>query len=355
MSVARRVSFALVAAAVVGGAAAAAFGVGGGSADPGERPSAAQTTTVTRRTLVDQTKVPAKVAYGNAAPVVSQAAGTVTWLPAPGTVVSRGQPLLRADDQPVVLLYGALPMYRQLTAGAKGEDVKQFAQNLKALGYSGFPVGTEYTEATATAVKRWQKALKRTETGSVEVADVIYAETELRVAAQSVRVGAKAAGAVLTATGTGRVVMADVPRPDERLAKPRNAVTVILPDGKELAGEVSTVGTGAEPSTVEGQQPPQNQGGGETIPIVVTVKDQGALPADPDARVTVKYVAETRADVLTVPVQALLALGDGGFGLELRDGGTRRVVPVRTGLFADGQVEVTGDGIAEGVTVGVAA
>jgi multidrug efflux system membrane fusion protein len=28
-------------------------------------------------------------------------------------------------------------------------------------------------------------------------------------------------------------------------------------------------------------------------------------------------------------------------------------VPVRTGLFADGRVEITGDGLAEGVTVGV--
>jgi multidrug efflux system membrane fusion protein len=349
----RGVALVVVSVSVVGAAAAVAFGVGGRGADAEERgPAPARTTTVSRRTLVDQNRVPAKVAYGNATPVNSAATGTVTWLPAPGTVVKRGQPLLRADDQPVVLLYGALPMYRPLTAGVKGEDVKQFALNLKALGYNGFPVGTEYTEATAAVVRKWQKSLRRTETGGVEVADVVYAEGELRIAAQAVRVGAKATGAVLTATGTGRVVMADVPDQDKRLAKVRNAVTVLLPGGKEIAGEVTAVGGAVTPSTEDRAAPPNETRG---TPVVVTVADQGALPTADDATVTVRYVAETRADVLAVAVQALLALADGGFGLEVRDGGTRRVVPVATGLFAAGQVEVSGEGVVEGMTVGMAA
>ena len=49
---------------------------------------------------------------------------------------------------------------------------------------------------------------------------------------------------------------------------------------------------------------------------------------------------------------ALLALAGGGYGVELADGdGTTRLVGVETGVYADGYVQVTGDGIAEGASV----
>jgi multidrug efflux system membrane fusion protein len=48
-----------------------------------------------------------------------------------------------------------------------------------------------------------------------------------------------------------------------------------------------------------------------------------------------------------------MAAAGGGFAVQVVDGGTTRQVPVRTGLFADGRVEITGDGLAEGMTVGV--
>ena len=56
------------------------------------------------------------------------------------------------------------------------------------------------------AVKRWQKALKRQETGSVAAADVIYAAGPLRAARQSARLGAAAAADVLMVTTTRRIV-----------------------------------------------------------------------------------------------------------------------------------------------------
>ena len=66
------------------------------------------------------------------------------------------------------------------------------------------------------------------------------------------------------------------------------------------------------------------------------------------APVTVSVTRETRENVLTVPVDALLALAEGGYGVELVTGdGASRLVGVETGLFADGRVEVTGE-IAEG-------
>jgi hypothetical protein len=69
--------------------------------------------------------------------------------------------------------------------------------------------------------------------------------------------------------------------------------------------------------------------------------------------------------VLTVPVAALTALAEGGYGLELADGGddgggeedgragdgSGRFVAVKTGLFAGGRVEVSGPAVREGMKV----
>jgi len=40
--------------------------------------------------------------------------GTITWVAEPGTVIEEGDVLYRVDDQPVVVLYGAQPAYRTL-------------------------------------------------------------------------------------------------------------------------------------------------------------------------------------------------------------------------------------------------
>ena len=69
--------------------------------------------------------------------------------------------------------------------------------------------------------------------------------------------------------------------------------------------------------------------------------------------VTVNLTGETRKGVLTVPVNALLALPGGGFGLQVVRGGTTREVKVELGMFAEGRVEVSGGGLREGMKVGV--
>ena len=352
----------VVAVAAVGAVTAATLGVGGTDRGAGTQHTPHVTTVqVTRKTLIDVDTVDGMVGYAAAAAVTSQSTGTVTWMPAVGTVVSRGEPLLRADDQPIVLLYGTLPMYRQLTVGVQGEDVKQFKQNLKALGYAGLTMDTEFTTATATIVKRWQKHLKRAETGTVEVADVIYAAGQVRVAKQLVRIGAKAGLDVLTVTATKRVVTLAVTTDQQRLATVHNTVTVILPNGKEIQGEVTSVGVSGDQAAGAGPTDSDGASGGGTqnsknqnIPVVVDIADQGALGSLDAATVKVRYVAQTHPDVLTVPVQALLALGEGGYGLEIYEGRNRRVVAVTVGLFAGGLVEVSGDGVVEATTVGMA-
>ena len=61
--------------------------------------------------------------------------------------------------------------------------------------------------------------------------------------------------------------------------------------------------------------------------------------------------ADSATDVLTVPVAALLALAEGGYAVEVVSDNQRQLVGVTTGLFAEGQVEITGNGITEGTVV----
>ena len=60
--------------------------------------------------------------------------------------------------------------------------------------------------------------------------------------------------------------------------------------------------------------------------------------------VTVVITTVAAEGVLAVPVEAVLALAEGGYALEVVDGGgATHLVGVELGVFADGMVEVIGD------------
>lgn len=346
------VASAVVVAAAAGvTAAVAAGGRDGGTAAAGGLPPA--TAEVTRQTLVDAESFDGELGYGATHHAAPRAGGTLTWLAATGAQVTRGKPLFAVDDAEVVLLYGKLPAYRTLGPGMSGADVRQFERNLAALGYSGFTADDEYTSATADAVRDWQEDLGVPETGRVELGRVVYAEGAVRVESHEAEPGdpAQPGQAVLSWTGTTRVVTVSLDVDDERLAEKGAKVTVSLPDGKEVTGTVADTETVIETGTgggAGGQDDPETK-----IDVTVTVADPKALTGFDQASAKVAFTAAERRDVLTVPVAALLALAEGGYGVQLVEGGATRIIAVQTGLFAAGRVEVSGAGLAEGATVGM--
>ena len=93
-------------------------------------------------------------------------------------------------------------------------------------------------------------------------------------------------------------------------------------------------------------------GAATTVPVTIDLDPAADLPDLDAAPVTVSVVTERHEDVLTVPVNALLALLEGGYAVErVAADGTRAYVATETGLFEDGRVEVAGDGLAEGDAV----
>jgi peptidoglycan hydrolase-like protein with peptidoglycan-binding domain len=282
--------------------------------------------------------------------------GTITRLPDQGETVARGDELYWVDERPVTLLLGAIPMYRDLAPGASGPDVKQLEANLAKLGYGGFTADNQYTSSTATAVRNWQDDIGAEVTGVVSRASVVFVPERGLVDSLHVGVGAAVSPGtpILDITGTEQVVSLDVEVEDRDLVEVDTEVTVVLPDGGEVAGTVTSL------SVVEADPPPgaaEDAAPADTDPVAeVEVTLARAAPKEfIGAPVDVIVGVDKRANVLAVPVNALLALAEGGYGLEVvGDDGTSQIVAVDTGLFANGRVEVSGAGIAEGAIVGVA-
>ncbi|MGW5364549.1 peptidoglycan-binding protein [Actinopolymorpha pittospori] len=382
MSVGRRLPLILgsgVIAVAVAGAAVAAGGFGGQATPPPAAPTTEATEPVRRATLVDYTDVDGTLGYPDPTSAANQRQGTVTMVPRVGTLVSRGRAVYRIDDQPVTLMYGAVPAYRRLAVGTRGRDVRQFEQNLRALGHGGFDVDDEYTHNTADAVKDWQDDIGVAETGAVELGQVVFGPGAVRVAAVAVPVGQVVTPGqpVLSYTGQVRAVTVDLDTADQRLARVGTTVKVRLPDDQSVDGRITSVGAVA--TAHDADDAGSGAGGGAggsgrsgdgsggsggstgetaTVEVTVAIADQRRLGRLDQAPVTVHLVSAERRDVLTVPVAALLALREGGYGVEVVEGGTgagarSRIVAVEVGMFADGRVEIGGSGVREGMRVGV--
>jgi peptidoglycan hydrolase-like protein with peptidoglycan-binding domain len=301
------------------------------------------TAAVERRDLVQHASVDGTLGYGTAHDVASPRSGTVTALPTAGTVVTLGQSLFEIDGRAVPLLYGPRPMWRALQSGVDdGPDVTQLKLNLIALGYANagdLKLDAHFDAATAAAVKRWQKALGVTQTGSVTPEDFVFALGPVRVTTVRAPLGARSGpgSAVFQATGTQRQVALRLDAAQQSLVKIGDKVAVTLPSGADVPATVTDVGTVA---TAE------SSGSGSSTPkIDVTVTlDAGTTAANLDgAPVTVKITQSTAKDALLVPIRALLALAEGGYAVEVVDGERRRLVAVQLGSFADGFVAVQGN------------
>ncbi|MEO3829406.1 peptidoglycan-binding protein [Actinomadura sp. B10D3] len=336
-----------VAVVVVGGGGALAWTLDGGEAAAGPA-SPVATAVVSRGDLVDTEKVDGTLTYGDPREVWAGASGVVTWAPEPGRTVKRGGTLLKVAGRPVTLMYGGSPMYRALGEGDSGRDVRQLEENLRALGYGDMTVDEQFTGATEAAVREWQDARGLEETGRVDGSQVVFLGGAVRVREVKAPEGKRIAQGqpVLTVAGTKRVVHVDLEADKQDLAKEGAAVAVELPGGRTVKGKITDVGGVAE-STGSGQE--------KKTTVDVDISIGGGTGRLDEAPVTVELESERREDVLSVPVEALLALREGGFGVEVVDAGGRRLVPVEAGVFGGGRVEISGAGIREGVKVGVPA
>jgi peptidoglycan hydrolase-like protein with peptidoglycan-binding domain len=320
-----------------------------------ENASATALDTVTRRSLASQTQVDGTLGYAGDYSVVNQLSGTITWLPAVGRIVRQGQALYRVDGSPVVLLYGSVPVYRDLREGESGADVRQLNAALAALGYDSEadlgPTSYYFGWRTKLAVEKLQDDLGVTKTGTLARGTVVFLPRALRVTAVTATLGMGAGpGAILKASSTRHEVTVKLDAAQQTDVKVGDPVTVTLPNGQAVPGRVSYVGSVASAASSDSETP--------TIDVKVRLLHEAAAGRLDQAPVGVLITTASVKHALVVPVSALLALAGGGYAVEVVNAaGVHRLVPVSLGLFddADGLVQVSGSGLHAGQRVVVPA
>jgi hypothetical protein len=307
------------------------------------------TAVVTRADLIDEETLEGTIRFASPGRIVAQAAGTITATPDVGTILERGRVAYEVDGAPVVVMYGDRPAWRALDPDADdGVDVLQLETNLVELGFDeeSFEVDEAYTNLTSDLVEEWEESLGLEPTGEVPLGRVLFLSEPVRIADVLVEPGdVIAPGAtVMTTSGTTREIQLwlDADRPE--LLAVGDSVGIVLPDDVETSGTVvdisrtvTTLGSGPDARRVRD--------------VTIAPSDATLIAAFDESPVDVEVVSSAAVGVLTVPVNALLALAEGGYALEIprADGGIDRI-PVEIGEFADGLVEVIGD-ISEGTVV----
>ena len=367
----RRRRQALAGVAVLAGLVAAAVARGdGGGEDGGDGATGATTTVpVEMRDLVLTDEYEGELGFGETDPITAGRSGVVTGVASVGTVVGQGQVLFSLDLQPTVLLRGEIPAFRDLSIEADpGADITQLEQALVDLGFgAGVTVDDEFTDATADAIAEWEEALGRSDPdGVVTLGDVVFVPADLRVADVAAERGTpvQSGAEVMQVTATTKVVTLQLTVDQVANVEAGTPVTVALPDGTEATGTIADVAS--EPTTDDGNGTGDGGGGGggggdgseETYAVTVALDDPAVTGGFDSGDVEVTVERSRTEDATAVPVIALLALREGGYGVQVADEsepGGYRLVPVEVGTIADDWAEVSGDGIEAGVDVVVPA
>lgn len=315
------------------------------------------TAIATVRDLIETETLSGTLGFGEPRQLPTNTTGIVTALPEDGAVIGFGQALFEVNNLPVVLLRGDIPQYRPFEAGmVDGPDVAQFEQNLVDLDYTAdldLTVDDEFSDTTGDAIEIMFDELGITDPDDddddirrVELGLVVFSPTAVRVGGTNVEVGQSITPAVnvLNVTDTEQSVTIDLDANDRALLDEGTAVTIELPGGAEVGGEVVEV---AAVATRE-LNPQSGEFSDPTIAVEVGFTE-GDPPDGFDAAPVDVTVTETiTAGVLTVPASALIALSEGGFAVEIAAAdGTSHLVGVEIGTFVDDVVQITGD-VAEG-------
>lgn len=142
-------------------------------------------------------------------------AGVVTHAPPEsGAVVVEGDVLVEIDDRPVVILYGELPLLRDVGAGGSGAVVRQLQEGLERLGFrAGAPDGV-FDSETERALSDLYESIGYSLAVDVAGSALLAAAEVVFIPAGEARVleSYVARGSVLDPGGPIAVLYAGIPR-----------------------------------------------------------------------------------------------------------------------------------------------
>jgi peptidoglycan hydrolase-like protein with peptidoglycan-binding domain len=349
----RRRTWALAAAAVLVAAIGAVVVISDAKeATPAAQEPSANTVPVERGELSAMVSLDGTLTYrarpdGSPYSAINRASGTYTELPDGGDKVDCGDVFYRVDDDPVLLLCGAVPAYRDLDEGDQGQDVRQLNRNLHQLGYdadAGVDIGPDdnaFTWETQEALERLQDDRGSKETGALDIDDAVFLPESARIAKVTGELGGSASPGeqVAQATSDTLEVQVDLDASQQGEVKEGDLAQITLPGNESVKGKVDRLGRVAQTGEDEDV-------GAATIPASISLDRPKQASGLDRAPVQVDVTTKGVKGALSVPVLALVGKVGGGFAVEVvRDGGQGELVAVELGLFdtTDGRVAVEGD------------
>ena len=267
-----------------------------------------------------------------------------------------------------ILMFGDTPAWRDIKEGVTpGEDINQLEFNLIALGYGiGKNLGpdTTFDENTATAIRRLQSDLKVAITGEITLGEITFVpgtsmirpsstlhaigskvndSTELLSLTPLEKIYSKIGpnNAVTTSGKSLQRVEIQIPVADRELMKTGSKVDIELPDESRILGTIHDIASFAVAP----------EEGDPFLDIAITVDGSTEYFEWTGASVTVHVTKELAENVLASPVNGLLALLSGGYALEIVTPTGTSLVPVETGIYADGWVQINGPGLKTGTEI----
>ncbi len=168
------------------------------------------------------------------------------------------------------------------------------------------------------------------------------------------------AQALLQTTSNQPVVTVNLDATKQREAVVGAPVTVQLPSGDTVGGEiidVSPVAQASSSSSSSSSGSGSGSGSGATssapaatIPVTIKLTGHHRLSGLDQAAVSVNFQQQVENHVLSVPVTALLATAGGGYAVQ-QAAAPHRLIAVTAGLFAAGYVQISGAQVHPGLQV----
>lgn len=304
---------------------------------------------VKRTTLQVDEQTTGELASSVTKAITTTASGTITQAATVGATIDRGGVLAKVDDQPVILLFGAQPAWREIGPNATdGADIRQLEENLQVLGYypkSDTP-DTTYDSDTEDAITAWETALGlASPDGTVPIGEVVFGASAIQITEST------AAG---TRLSPGDTLCSGRPATDDNL---KVTFTVTEEADRYQVGKMVQISTtaGSEPAKItaferaaSGGQSSFGAQASSAASFTVTATPQptkGSTSLAPGP-VTVEIPTEVARNALAVPSRALVAVLEGGQAVQLAD--STKLVPVDIGVFSNGWVQVTGTSVDNG-------
>ncbi|MEV4018806.1 peptidoglycan-binding protein [Nonomuraea angiospora] len=176
---------------------------------------------------------------------------------------------------------------------------------------------------------------------SVPAGEIVFLpKLPARIDKAEVKPGDTIEGKVATVTSSAFAVTGSVEAKEAKLLRAGQEASMETMDGTQLPATLSAVGEAAKTEEKPGEEDNESETG--SVPVLLTPGSAKALKSLVGSPMTVRIsVGSTEGEVLAVPVTAVVTSADGRPRVRVAlDGDRTREVEVRTGLTADGDVEV---------------